>query len=126
MSKKDMDRRKKFILELMGDPIYQPMRLREISSLLRLSKEEKRELYDVLDELCEEGKVSVDRKGRYEKVKGKWKKMTVITMTEEKNTDQSMAERRKIKIKKIKIKKSSRRESRLREPSSDIPKVSAS
>ncbi|NSD00925.1 ribonuclease R [Blautia wexlerae] len=69
-----MDRRKKFILELMGDPIYQPMRLREISSLLRLSKEEKRELYDVLDELCEEGKVSVDRKGRYEKVKGKWKK----------------------------------------------------
>ena len=37
MSKKDMDRRKKFILELMGDPIYQPMRLREISSLLRLS-----------------------------------------------------------------------------------------
>lgn len=74
MSKKDMDRRKKFILELMGDPIYQPMRLREISSLLRLSKEEKRELYDVLDELCEEGKVSVDRKGRYEKVKGKWKK----------------------------------------------------
>ena len=74
MSKKDMDRIKKFILELMGDPIYQPMRLREISSLLRLSKEEKRELYDVLDELCEEGKVSVDRKGRYEKVKGKWKK----------------------------------------------------
>ena len=74
MSKKDMDRRKKFILELMGDPIYQPMRLREISSILRLSKEEKRELYDVLDELCEEGKVSVDRKGRYEKVKGKWKK----------------------------------------------------
>ena len=74
MSKKDMDRRKKFILELMGDPIYQPRRLREISSLLRLSKEEKRELYDVLDELCEEGKVSVDRKGRYEKVKGKWKK----------------------------------------------------
>ena len=74
MSKKDMDRRKKFILELMGDPIYQPMRLREISSLLRLSKEEKRELYDVLDELCEEGKVSVDGKGRYEKVKGKWKK----------------------------------------------------
>ena len=52
--------------------------------------------------------------------------MTVITMTVEKYTDLSMAERRKIKIKKIKIKKSSRRESRLREPSSDIPKVSAS
>ena len=52
--------------------------------------------------------------------------MTVITMTGEKNTDQSMAEIKKIKIKKIRTKKSSRRESRLREHSSDIPKVSAS
>ena len=39
------------------------------------------------------------------KENGKRKKMTVITMTEEKNTDQSMAERRKIKIKKDKNKK---------------------
>ena len=67
MSRKDIERRKKFVLELMGDPIYQPMRFREISSLLRLSKEEKKDLYDVLDELCDEGKVSVDHKGRYEK-----------------------------------------------------------
>jgi len=74
MSKKDIERRKKFMLELLGDPIYKPMRLREIATLLRLSKEEKRDLYDVLDELCDEGKVSVDNKGRYEKVKGKWKK----------------------------------------------------
>ena len=74
MKKKDIERRKKFILELLGDPIYKPMRLRDISTLLRLSKEEKRDLYDVLDELCYEGKVSVDNKGRYEKVKGKWKK----------------------------------------------------
>ena len=74
MKKKDIERRKKFILDLLGDPIYKPMRLREIATLLRLSKEEKRDLYDVLDELCYEGKVSVDNKGRYEKVKGKWKK----------------------------------------------------
>ena len=74
MSKKDIERRKKFMLELLGDPIYKPMRLREIATLLRLSKEEKRDLYDVLDELCDEGEVSVDHKGRYEKVKGKWKK----------------------------------------------------
>ncbi len=74
MKKKDIERRKKFMLELLGDSVYKPMRLREIATLLRLSKEEKRELYDVLDELCNEGKVSVDNKGRYEKVKGKWKK----------------------------------------------------
>ena len=36
------DKRKKFILELMGDPVYKPMRLREMASLLGLSKEEKR------------------------------------------------------------------------------------
>ena len=74
LDKKDLDRRKKFILELMGDPVYKPMRLREIASLLRLSKEEKKELYDVLEVLDEEGKISVDSKGRYEKVKGKYKK----------------------------------------------------
>lgn len=27
MNRKDIDRRKKFILELMGDPVYKPMRL---------------------------------------------------------------------------------------------------
>ena len=96
MKKKDIERRKKFILELLGDPIYKPMRLREIATLLRLSKEEKRDLYDVLDELCYEGKVSVDNKGRYEKVKGngRRKKTTVTTMTEKKNT-QTMAKRKK-------------------------------
>lgn len=66
--------KKKVYPGTLGDPIYKPMRLREIATLLRLSKEEKRDLYDVLDELCYEGKVSVDNKGRYEKVKGKWKK----------------------------------------------------
>ena len=58
MNRKDKDRRKKFILELMGDPVYKPMRLRELSSLLRLSREEKRELFDVLDSLCEDGKIT--------------------------------------------------------------------
>ena len=74
MNRKDIDRRKKFILELMGDPVYKPMRLRELSSLLRLSREEKRELSDVLDSLCEDGKITQDNKGRYSRITGKWKK----------------------------------------------------
>ena len=50
MSKnKEFDKRKKFIMELLGDPVYQPMRFREIAGLLRLSKEEKKDLYRVLD-----------------------------------------------------------------------------
>lgn len=68
------DKRKKFILELMGDPVYKPMRLREMASLLGLSKEEKRELWQVLDELEQEGKAQQDKKGRYFKVSGKKKK----------------------------------------------------
>ena len=68
------DKRKKFILELMGDPVYKPMRLREMASLLGLSKEEKRELWQVLDELEQEGKAQQDKKGRYSKVSGKKKK----------------------------------------------------
>ena len=72
MSKKDnIEKRKKFILELMGDPVYQPMRLRELAALLRLEKDQKRVLYDVLDELLSEGKITLDSKGRYEKVRGK-------------------------------------------------------
>lgn len=37
-------KKKKFIMELLGDPLYKPMRLREIASLLQLDKSEKKEL----------------------------------------------------------------------------------
>lgn len=74
MKKKELDKKKKFIMELLGDPIYKPMRFREIASLLRLNKEEKKELYEVLEDLMEEGKVLVDQKGKYAKASGKRKK----------------------------------------------------
>lgn len=35
-------KKKKFIMELLGDPLYKPMRLREIASLLQLDKSEKK------------------------------------------------------------------------------------
>ena len=50
---KGMEKRKKFILELMGDRLYKPMRLREIASLLGLTKPEKKELYEILESLYE-------------------------------------------------------------------------
>lgn len=61
------------MLELLGDPLYKPMRIRELGMLLDLSKPERKELYEVLEELIEEGKVSVDKKGRYSKISGKKK-----------------------------------------------------
>lgn len=65
------EKRKKFIFELLGDPLYKPMRLREIASLLNLKKTEKKELYEILDSLCEEHKAKVDAKGRYSLIRGK-------------------------------------------------------
>ncbi|MDO4274739.1 MAG: ribonuclease R [Eubacteriales bacterium] len=61
------------MLELLGDPIYKPMRLRELAVLLRLDKGQRKDLYEVLDELSLEGKVAMDDKGRYVKASGKWK-----------------------------------------------------
>ena len=72
--KKSFEKRKKFIRELLGDPLYKPMRLREIGTLLSLSKTERKELYEVLEELCQEGKAWIDEKGRYHKISGKKKK----------------------------------------------------
>ena len=60
MSKdREFDKRKKFMMELLGDPVYQPMRFREIAGLLRLSKDEKKDLYRVLDDLVAEGKAAI-------------------------------------------------------------------
>lgn len=90
--KRDLEKRKKFILELLGDPVYRPMRLRELATLLRLKKEQRKELYDVLDELSVEGKVSMDAKGRYEKVTGKWKMKKKNTEDAGRNTKGDTAE----------------------------------
>ena len=74
MKKKELEKKKSFIMELLGDPIYKPMRLREMVSLLRLNKEQRKELNQVLDELSAEGKVVMDNKGRYAKASGKRQK----------------------------------------------------
>lgn len=72
-NRKVLDRRKKFMLELLADPVYKPMRLRELAMLLELDKKEKSALFEVLEELCIEGKVVQDSKGRYKKASDKKK-----------------------------------------------------
>lgn len=67
MTKEEMQRRKKVITELMQDPIYRPMRLREIAAFLNVEKEKREELLDVLEELITEGKVERLARGRYAK-----------------------------------------------------------
>ena len=90
---KNFEKRKKFIMELLGDPLYKPMRLREIASLLQLDKSEKKELFDVLDELCAQGKAEVDNKGRYSKVSGKRRDRTKEKRSSERQKSRSVAVR---------------------------------
>lgn len=72
MKKREIfEKRKKFIQELLGDPLYKPMRLREIASLLNLKKPEKKDLYEILESLQQEGKAEVDSKGRYKLISQK-------------------------------------------------------
>lgn len=77
MNNNQFEKRKKLIMEIMSDPIYKPMRLRELAMLLSLDKEEKADLLEVLKELETTGKVYMDNKGRYKKAdrkRGKFEK----------------------------------------------------
>ena len=59
--KKSMEARKKVICDLMNDPIYVPMKEKELAMFLQVAKEDREELRLVLQELLAEGKLR-DRK----------------------------------------------------------------
>lgn len=61
------EERKKVICELIHDPAYVPMKVKEMAMLLQVSKEDREELVKVLDALVNEGKISVSTKGKYGK-----------------------------------------------------------
>lgn len=67
MAQEDLDRRKKVLLDLMNDKIYQPMKIKELAILLQVPRENREELKKVLDSLLMEGKISVSKKGKYAK-----------------------------------------------------------
>lgn len=49
----------------MKDPIYKPMKLKEMAMFFDIPKQKRNELKEVLDALLEEGKISVSSKGKY-------------------------------------------------------------
>lgn len=63
----DLDRKKSMLSALMAEEAYVPMKLKELAILLDIPKEKKRELKYILDELLEEGRISVSKKGKYGK-----------------------------------------------------------
>jgi len=83
VNKKELKKRKKLLLELISAKEYRPMKVKEIASLLQLSKGQKKELQEVLDALIEEGKISASKQGRYRKAKERkyQKKNAVVTGT---------------------------------------------
>ncbi|MBQ7536201.1 MAG: ribonuclease R [Stomatobaculum sp.] len=69
MTSEEMKNRKEVILHLMSDPMYRPMRLREIAIFLNVPKSKRKDLEDVLNALVAEGKIRVSGRGKYGKEK---------------------------------------------------------
>ena len=51
------EKRKKVIYDFICDDFYIPMKVKEIATVLQVSKEQRRELQEVLDALVEEGRL---------------------------------------------------------------------
>lgn len=64
----ELNRRKKLILELMSDPIYTAMKIKELAVFLDIPLSARHELKAVLEELVYEGKIKLSNNGRYSKI----------------------------------------------------------
>ena len=60
MSKK-FDKRKKVVYDLICDDLYTPMKFKELAMLLRVAKEDRDELRQILESLEQEGKIYLSR-----------------------------------------------------------------
>lgn len=72
---KDMNQketRKKLICELMEEQCYVPMKEKELAVFLQVAREDREELKEVLDELLEEGKLEITKRGRYKKPEARY------------------------------------------------------
>ena len=59
MKKRQLERRKKMMADVLAHPSYRPMRLRELAALLDIPRPKRRELYRVMDELVKGKKLHV-------------------------------------------------------------------
>lgn len=57
--------RREMLLELMKHDDYKPMKIKELGMILKLDKEGKAELYEILQNLIKEGKVLFTKRGKY-------------------------------------------------------------
>lgn len=60
-----LEEKKKIILEFINSNEYQPMKFKEMATILQVPRDEKQDLRDVLASLLAEGKLEQDVSGRY-------------------------------------------------------------
>ena len=78
-NRKTLQARKKVICDLVKDPIYVPMKEKELAALLQVAREDREELRTVLRELLDEGKLTLTAKGKYVKSSGRFLTGTFIS-----------------------------------------------
>lgn len=69
MKKRQLERRKKLMTDVLENPAYRPMRLRELAALLNIPRPRRKELYQVMDELVRDGSVQRNSNGTYIRAK---------------------------------------------------------
>lgn len=60
------ERRKKTIYDLMQDKTYVPMKIKELAIILQVPRESRGDLEEILDELINEGKIALTKRGKYQ------------------------------------------------------------
>lgn len=73
---KNFIKRKKVVYDLICDALYVPMKLKELSALLQVPKEQRNQLREVCEALEKEGKIHLTKKGKY--CKGEASRITGI------------------------------------------------
>ena len=66
-------KRKKIVYDLICCKEYQPMRAKDLAVLLQVPAGKRDELHEILDMLLEEGKITINKRGQYEAVRGSQK-----------------------------------------------------
>ena len=61
------NKRKQMIYDFMCDDMYVPMKIKELSIVLGVSKQDRPVLERILTELIGEGKIEITKRGKYQK-----------------------------------------------------------
>ena len=65
------EKRKKLICELVEDPLYAPMKAKQLAVLMQVEPEQREEFNSILTELVNEGKLMLTKRGKYCKGDGR-------------------------------------------------------